>query len=134
MLGSGDDAERPDESAGAHPGAHALAAQTENKGRERSAYGGCKCRRYPYLRLFADIAHLQHARTESLSDYTAPTVLAERNCGKADHLCTAADDCGTTRKTRYTYHGADSGARYRQSQNDSDNNSDNNAHEQRQDR
>ena len=44
---------------------------------------------------------------------------------------TAADNCGTTRKTRYTYHGADSGARYRQSQNDSDSNSDNNAHEQR---
>ena len=54
------------QSAGAHSRVDSRTVKLENGRRERSAEGGRKCRGNPYLRMSADIAHLEHRCAESL--------------------------------------------------------------------
>ena len=127
----GHDAERADQSAGAHAGGNAGAFQLEHRCGQRAGDHGCQRCGDPDARIFHDVAHLQHGSAESLRDDAAESVFTEADDRKADHLRTAACRCRTARKTRDADHGTDGGGADRQRQRDADGGGHQNAHDDR---
>ena len=84
------------QAAGAHAGGYggAVHLQFEQAGRGGAGDSGSDDRGNPDLRIFYDIAHLQHGSAEPLRDQAAPFVFRKTHHGKADHIGTASGNGG----------------------------------------
>ena len=130
---AGPHTDRAAQAARAHAGVdgRAVHLQLEDARGDRARDGRRHDGGNPDLRVAHDVAHLQHARAESLTDQAAPAVFAEAQHGEAHHICAAAGHGRAAREPRERERRADGGRRDRQRERDAHDDRHEDAHDER---